>query len=110
MKFTILLSFFALAESLTIPADLADGAYIISIDADGKQIMTELGNINTTSTDSPANNEVGKRAIGWPSGTFASCPGGNWFRQDEFYNHAYNLFYSSFKGERHDLQRQKFVH
>lgn len=74
MKFTILFSLSAIgmttsafAESFTIPKDLADGAYIISMDADGTQITTDLGNITaTTSTDSG----VDKRAVTWPSGTY----------------------------------------
>ncbi|KAK3398165.1 hypothetical protein B0T20DRAFT_353832 [Sordaria brevicollis] len=99
MKFTTLLSLFslassAMAKSLVIPQDLADGAYIISEEADGTQITTDLGNItSTTSTDSI----VDKRAVTWPSGTYPWCPGGNVFVDTDFYDHAWGLFYDSCK-------------
>ncbi|OIW24351.1 hypothetical protein CONLIGDRAFT_718716 [Coniochaeta ligniaria NRRL 30616] len=104
MKFSTILSLSAalstaLAQTFTLPA-LANGSYILSIDGDGNQVATEVTTANVTDTTSKRdftstiNSRINKR-FNWPSGTYPWCPGGDWFLQDDFYNHGFSAFYDS---------------
>ena len=110
MKFTALLSISAiaasaLAQTLPVPEDLADGVYLITIDNDGSsQITKQLANVTgttTTTTTTDDSSPVSKRRFGkkraynWPSGTYPYCPGGNWFLQNDFYNRAFDSFWNT---------------
>jgi hypothetical protein len=91
----------ALSQTIQLP-DLADGSYIISIDGDGKQIWTDI-TANVTNAPPPAipkpdavstNSRLRKR-FSWPSGTYPWCPGGDWFLQNDFYQHSWGAFYDN---------------
>ncbi len=34
------------------------------------------------------------KPFNWPSNTKPICPDGDWFLQDDFYNHGWNAFYA----------------
>ena len=87
-----------LAHIIQLP-HLPDGSYFIGIDEDGKPTWAE---IIVNATDAPApgipkrdttstSARLGKR-FNWPSGTVPFCPGGDWFLQDDFYNHGWDAF------------------
>src|SRR4051812_26534159 len=89
-----------LAHTIELPG-LPDGSYLISIGQDGKPTWTE---ITANATDAPApvipkrgptstSARLGKR-FNWPSNTGPFCPGGDWFLQDDFYNHGWDAFYA----------------
>ncbi|KAH9204366.1 hypothetical protein DL95DRAFT_398582 [Leptodontidium sp. 2 PMI_412] len=91
----------ALSQTIQLP-ELADGTYLISIDGDGKQILTDM-TVNTTDTTPVAipkrettsiNSRINKR-FNWPSGTYPWCPGGDWFLQSDFYDHGWDAFYGA---------------
>lgn len=88
-----------LANTIQLP-NLPDGTYLISIGEDGKPTWDE---ITRNATDAPApviprrdttsnSARLGKR-FNWPSGTYPWCPGGDWFLQNDFYDHGFNAFY-----------------
>jgi hypothetical protein len=111
MKFSTAISISAavglvIAQGFTLP-DLADGSYIISIGGDGSQIATALPDaVNETTTTEAAsakrgaaaggvNSRIVNKRFNWPSGTYPWCPGGDWFLQDDFYNHGFSAFWDS---------------
>ncbi|KAK4183470.1 hypothetical protein QBC35DRAFT_98188 [Podospora australis] len=105
MKFTgpifllsAMLSSTVLAQTIQLP-QLPDGTYLISIGEDGKQTYTEItASVNATNNaPTPgisSSARLGKR-FNWPSNTYPWCPGGDWFLQDDFYNHGWDAFYAS---------------
>lgn len=90
----------ALSHTFTLP-ELADGAYVISLDVNGKQVVTDVVVNATDAAPSTIpkrettiiNSRINKR-YNWPSGTYPWCPGGDWFLQADFYDHGWNAFYS----------------
>ncbi|KAL0934991.1 uncharacterized protein CTRU02_209582 [Colletotrichum truncatum] len=91
----------AMAQSVQLP-ELADGSYLLTTDADGKQVWTEF-NVNVTDSAAPPvakregagpSSRINKR-FNWPSGTYPWCPGGDWFLFSDFYDHAWDAFYST---------------
>lgn len=94
----------ALSHAFQLP-DLPDGSYIITINGDGNPTWTDIA-ANTTDSPPPdapkliedsTSSRLRKR-FNWPSGTYAVCPGGNWFLQDEFYQRSWNAFYNTCYG------------
>jgi hypothetical protein len=109
MKLIFILSlatFFGTAlSSIKLPENLADGTYILSFDNDGKEVWTDItasvidapphqgSKFNVTGDGTTSN--LHKRSFNWPSGTYASCPGGDWFLQKEFYDRSWNSFWNA---------------
>ncbi|KAK1994598.1 hypothetical protein LX36DRAFT_583993 [Colletotrichum falcatum] len=89
----------ALAETIQLP-ELADGTYIISLDGEGKPTWTDV-TVNATGSAPPATRDVAgsgprvNKRFNWPSGTYPWCPGGDWFLENDFYQHGFNAFYDS---------------
>ena len=111
MKLTALLSLFGaacsvLAGTYTIPEDLPDGTYLLTLDADGNQITTKLNGANNTDTASKRevsglNSRINPAALGkrydWPSGSYAVCPGGAGLRYTDLFDHVWDWFYNECK-------------
>ncbi|KAF0321397.1 hypothetical protein GQ607_011400 [Colletotrichum asianum] len=93
----------ALAEIIQLP-DFSDGSYIISIDGKGKPTWTDI-TVNTTDSapaaipkrDAASNSFRANKRYNWPSGTYPWCPGGDWFLQNDFYQHGWDAFYAQCK-------------
>lgn len=93
----------ALAETIQLP-DLADGSYIISIDGEGKPTWTDI-TVNTIDSapaaipkrDGASNSFRANKRYNWPSGTYPWCPGGDWFLENDFYQHGWDAFYAQCK-------------
>jgi len=62
----------ATAQTFQIPRDLADGAYIVSLDHNSASVFTQLEH-NTTAVARRGDAEVQRRQVSFPSGSGAVC-------------------------------------
>lgn len=96
----------ALTQTIALPSDLTDGAYIISINGAGKQIVQDV-TASRASTTGPTSAEAPplnvtipgrlRKRYPWPSNTFPVCSEGDWMLQSDFYDHSFNAFWDSCK-------------
>lgn len=86
----------------TIPTNLGDGSYILSIGADGKQSVEDITSRIDGAIPAPApaklnstiSSTLQKRGYNWPSGTYPACDDGFWMNEDDFYDHSFNTFWN----------------
>lgn len=106
MKVTLnLLSIVVIAsatyQGITLPSNLKDGAYIITINEGGNRTIQDItvniaaagaSFLNTVSINAKLFGRHRKR-YPWPTGTSPVCPGGDWMVQTDFYDRAFNAFW-----------------
>jgi len=94
---TAILALFSAAVAFTVPKNQTEGVYIALIDDDGNEVHSKVGEITPGPVPpevAPTFNNLTKRTT-WPYKTSPRCSQAPWLPMDDFYNRAWNIFYSN---------------
>jgi len=93
--FVFLATLATLTTAFKLPANLADGAYEVTINpSTGAEEMITIPIANSTSVPAPPKPSRLQRRVNWPSGTEPKCAN-NFFWEVDFYELSYNGFYQA---------------